>query len=339
MNDMFEDDNRDRIIKEINERLNGGVSFFKLVQWCETIVSHLNKTDYIDSEECRKYEFILKHTNDLCFPQGDIRKIDLEMHSDHTIFNLESSFFGLSGTVSPLSSSIAEYVACSQDFDGTSGMFEIIEHRLLSMFVQLYGRYHWGECDGFHGKSTWSKRLRGWIAGTQLEEDGWDLTYLPFLAGSTCNALHVKKILEDIFYRFEIKVSIHWYSMVGGRVWIRDDEQTKLNIENNQLGKSSIIGKTVHFPAKKCRIVVHPHTFEDFKNIISTDDLKKYITRIMTTVVSPHVDWEILIQMEEPGEGACLNRKNAIGVDFWIGYRPEGSCVSWFDSSDTLHDA
>ncbi|MFN0062479.1 MAG: type VI secretion system baseplate subunit TssG [Myxococcaceae bacterium] len=293
-----------------------------------------------------------RHDPALTFSSGDVSQIRFHAKRDpHSLdkatpplFDVTSTFLGLSGASTPLPHYIAEEIAHEQsDAHPQRGFLDLFHHRLISLLFRAVLRYDVTAETRLDARDDWSKRLLALggfdTYGSELEpglDAGAMLQLVSLLSLRTRTAETLTHALNTLVGphlqegRFEIEEFVP--------DWVAIDERTQLGVKHNRLGDTCILGARCLDGAGKVRIHVGPLSQQDYLRLVPGGDLLGQVESVVRAVASDPLAFDLELTFaprEAPKFQLSTQPAVKLGQDIWLG-RTDHMRVSVISPSPAL---
>ena len=313
-------------------------SFFPLVAFLERLTAGAQPLggEGPASEEGVRF----RHDPAMIFSAGDVARVKLREERVRPgdpgspvrqLFEVTTTFLGLTGAVTPLPLYVAEEIAKEAEEENAirRDFLDVFHHRMLSLLFRIRSRYDLGSGFTAGGEDRWSRRILA-LGGVPKVPEGsrvpaWRLLRLsPLLAGRARTALGLEAFLSDV-----LEDELH-----GGKVEIRQfagawadldiGQRFQLGRANHQLGKSSALGTRVYFRAGSFTIRLGPLDEQTYRRFLPDGDLCPVVGEAVQTYLPDPLEYALeLVLGKEAGVGFRLARSGGgrLGRDTWLGGR------------------
>lgn len=313
-------------------------SFFPLVAFLERLTAGAQPLggDGPASEEGIRF----RHDPAMTFSAGDVSRVRLREERirpgdpgspTRKLFEVMTTFLGLTGAVTPLPLYVAEEVAREVEDEGTvrRDFLDVFHHRLLSLVFRIRSRYDLGSGFKVGAEDRWSRRVLA-LSGVPQVRPGslvpaWRLLRLsPLLAGRARTALGLEAFLSDVLGD-ELgggKVEIRQFAGVWADLEV--GQRCQLGRANHRLGKDAVLGAKVYFRAGSFNIRLGPLDEATYRRFLVDGDLHPVVQEAVQTYLADPLEYTLdLVLAKEAGTGFKLSRKGGgrLGRDTWLGGR------------------
>jgi type VI secretion system protein ImpH len=248
------------------------------------------------------------------------------------LYEVTTTFLGLSGTVSPLPLHMSEEILGEdEDHPAKRDFLDVFHHRLLSLLYRLLVKYDFAREFLAGGKDDWSRRVLA-LAGMPEEATGshlprWRLLRLaPLLATRARNAHGLELALMDVLGDELEGARVSIEEFVGAWVQLEPTQQAQLGRANSTLGRDLLLGQRVFDRGGKFRLSVAPLTNRAFERLRPEGDLFP-IVREVVGLMNPDplaYDLELVLAMAEtPPYQLSAASQSRLGQNTWLGGRRE----------------
>jgi type VI secretion system protein ImpH len=281
-----------------------------------------------------------RHDPALTFHPGDISRLRVapppldpfEAAARPALLELTTTFLGLTGTVSPMPTHLAEEVAAEDPDRPVQGAFlDLFHHRLLSLLYRLLVKYDQAREFLAGGTDEWSTRVLA-LAGVDVamgapELPRWRLLRLaPVLATRVRNADTLRLVVEDVLGEHLGAARVDIEEFVGAWVTIEPGERCRLGQANASLGRDLLLGQRVFDRAGKFRLSIGPLSNATFDRLRPEGDLHATLKKVVA-LASPDplaYELELVLALEEtPPFVLGARATTRLGQNTWLGARRE----------------
>lgn len=228
-------------------------SFSSVVTYLESLLGDAHRVgqDDVNAERIR-----FRNNASLMSATGDIHSARITAGSpDDPIIEITTSFLGLSGTVSPLPSFMAEEVIREDsDFDARAAFLDLFHHRLLSLLHRLMQSYQ-----GTHAllslASTARKSLTEVSGGTI--GDALPTELIGLCTSRARGPWVVKTAVETMLRKAVASASVEVIPFTGTWHPMGPDARLSLGQRNHRLGDSALLGSHSRQAGRHVTIQIH----------------------------------------------------------------------------------
>lgn len=282
-----------------------------------------------------------RHDPSLSFATSDVRAIvrrprSVEEAVDGAapgpVFEITSTFLGLTGTVSPLPTYFAEDVAFEdEDRPAQRQFLDLFHHRILSLFYRAHTRYTYSTDYLTSQRDPWSRRTLA-LAGVDSFGDLRPAVDLPFarllrlaplLATRARTAAGLVAVVSDTFEHVLGGAAVSVEQFVGRWVTIDERQLFKLGIANCSLGIDATIGRRVFDRGGKFRLVLGPLRRAAFQQFLPGGAGLDRLRDIVLFYVRDPLEFDVELILA-PGETPALRLSSRpgegsrLGLDSWV---------------------
>lgn len=283
-----------------------------------------------------------RHDPAMTFSAGDVTKVELKENvarpGDPTsprqpVFEVTTTFLGLTGSVTPLPFFVAEEVAqeVAQAQDGVSqavrrDFLDVFHHRLLSLIYRVRPRYDLAAGFRSGAEDRWSRRLLS-LAGVTGDEKlervpAWRLLRLaPLLAARARTtqglAVFVADVLEDDLRGAGVEVK----EFGGAWADLAVAQRMRLGKANHELGRTTVLGGRVFFRGGSFVIRMGPLDERTYRRLLPDGDLLPAVREAVELYLPDPLDFTLeLVLGREVATGFRLSRSSParLGRDTWL---------------------
>jgi len=312
-------------------------SFFPLVKFLERLTAGAQPLggDGPASEEGIRF----RHDPAMTFSAGDVTRVEVREEKirpgdpgspTRKLFEVTTTFLGLTGAVTPLPFYVAEEVtkeAAQGDNTVRRDFLDVFHHRLVSLVFRIRSRYDLGSGFTATAEDRWSKRLLA-LGGLPQQRPGsripaWRLLRLsPLLSGRARTAVGLERFLGDVLEgdlgdgRVEIK------QFSGSWADLEVAQRLQLGRANHVLGRSAVLGYRVYFRAGSFVIRLGPLDEKTYRRFLPDGDLRPTVHEAVQTYLADPLEYSLeLVLGQEAGTGFRLQHSGGarLGRDTWLG--------------------
>jgi type VI secretion system protein ImpH len=317
----------------------GDVRFVPLVGLLEQLTSGAVRVggDGPPSEEAIRF----RHDPSLIFSAGDVSEVKLvprtmawgeEQKGPRHIFEVVTTFLGLTGTSSPLPGYMVEEIAQEDpDRPMRREFLDLFHHRLVSLLYRALTRYLLEGEATRAGDDVWSRRVLA-LAGLDTYERGPSvnlsvdqlLRLAPLLATRARTARTLELALADVLRNElgEARVTVQQFA--GSWVEVETEQRMTLGRLNSHLGRSSMLGGRLFDRSGKVIIGISPLDGATYHRLLPEGDLSPLVREVMMLVVRDPLECALELGVREDVLGAFqITKKNTarLGRNTYLGGR------------------
>jgi type VI secretion system protein ImpH len=317
----------------------GDVRFTSLVALLERLTSGAVRVggDGPPSEEAIHF----RHDPTLIFAAGDVSQVRLvpqvsewgaERHGPKHVFEVVTTFLGLTGASSPLPGYIVEEIAQEDPDRPLKRQFlDLFHHRVVSLLYRALSRYMLEGETTRAGDDVWTRRVLA-LAGLDTYERGPSvrlsvsqlLRLAPLLATRARTAQTLERALADVLREElgEARVTVQQFA--GSWVDVEPEQRMKLGQLNSHLGRTSMLGGKLFDRAGKVIIGISPLDGPTYHRLLPEGDLSPLVREVVALVVRDPLECAMELGVREDVLGAFqLKHKNParLGRNTYLGGR------------------
>ena len=313
------------------------VGFYRAIELLERATRGPRIGDYgpVNEESIR-----FRHDPSLSFATSDVSSIKARPRRagetgdgpDEPVYEVTSTFLGLTGTVSPLPTYIAEEVL-HEDHDRPAQreFLDVFHHRILSLFYRAHARYSFS-ADYLSGSNdVWSRRSLA-LAGVDTFDDAPPpvnlplarlLRLAPLLATRARTAQGLVAAVSDVMSEALLGAPVAVEQFVGRWVTIEERQLLRLGVANTTLGVDASMGRRVFDRGGKFRLVLGPLKRKAFQRFLPGGDGLAQIRDLVTFYVRDPLEFDLELILA-PGEtpslrlSATAGEASRLGLDSWV---------------------
>ncbi|MEZ6037387.1 MAG: type VI secretion system baseplate subunit TssG [Planctomycetota bacterium] len=275
----------------------------------------------------------LRPVLDLSFGASEVDAIEYDAESGR--YTVDSRFFSLYGTPSPLPAHYTERLLYDDPDGRLRAFLDIFNHRLLSLRHRAWLKYRLHAQYDSRGTDVLSRRMR--ILG-HLERPGEPLAMLAF-----AGLLNQQPLSEASFEQIlntAMQVPIQVQSCHVRWVTLPPHLRGQLGRSNCALGQQCTLGDSARTAASAFRVVVGPLTPKFFLSFLPGGRRRQALIELIDRLNHDLLDCEIAIEVAPDAiEPAWLGQHGqGLGWNTWLGEQaPELAPLFGDNVSRTLH--
>jgi type VI secretion system protein ImpH len=256
-----------------------------------------------------------RHDYDLGFSAGDIVRAEVRalprsparvLDPAVPVFEVTTTFLGLTGTISPLPLYIAEEVLHEDDQKPVCRDFlDIFHHRLISLFYRTVTKYAPAREHLTNRTDSWMKRalyLTGLDPEIQTREAVVHPSVLvrlgPLLAGRGRGprviALAIREALGDAL---EPDGQVRIKQFAGGWTEVDEGQRMALGENNNVLGVEAILGKRAYDQSGRFSVQIGPLHQHNYRRFLRDGDLLPVVKSMVELTSKDPLDFDVELQL------------------------------------------
>lgn len=280
-----------------------------------------------------------KHDMRLQFAAGDVAGVELKhIPSDPTdqlspprpLFEVTTTFLGLTGSASPLASYFLEEVLFEDaDEPAQRDFLDLFHHRLISLFYRVSTRCNALGEHASDQSDPWSKRLLS-LAGFDTFDapyrgrlPAWRLLRLsPLLARNARTAESLRVAVKDTFGIDLGDGDVEVIQFVGGRIPVEPEQRMKLGLANGVLGNNAVLGARIFDRASKFRLKVGPLDYEAYRRFLPGGDHLATLKELVSLFCRDPLDYDVELTLATGSKSTFRlggAKATKLGTDSWLG--------------------
>ncbi|HXN40240.1 MAG TPA: type VI secretion system baseplate subunit TssG [Myxococcaceae bacterium] len=290
-----------------------------------------------------------RHDPSLGFSPGDISRVQIrkvpgdafDSSPPRRLFEVTTTFLGLTGSVGPLPSYIAEELTQEDPDRAVRGDFlDLFHHRLISLLYRELVRLQlWGE-QTTDLRDPWACRLLG-LAGFDVFEKPISssipvarlLRLTPLLAQGLRSAGALKTALEEVLGDQLRGAQLKLREFAGTWVTIEAESRTRLGVINHELGRTALVGQHVFDRAGGFEIHVGPVSRLTYERFLPGGDLLPLLQEVIALFLRDPLSYRVVVELDI-GQAPRLRLKaggpERLGQSTWLGTRAEKTLVTTY---------
>lgn len=310
------------------------LGFFQLVAWLERLTSGSARVGELGPVLQEQIRF--RHDPSLGFAAGDVSDVVLrqvpvqedDVLTRRPLFEVVTTFLGLTGSVSPLPMYMAEEVAQEDpDRPVRREFLDLFHHRLLSLLFRVESRYRvtselTSRCD-----DPWSKRLLA-LAGFDTFERAWSgklppwrmLRIVPILASYTRTAEKLELALQDVLGDELGEARITVRQFVGR--WVDIDARMELGRAYHQLGRNTLLGGKAFDRMGRFQVEIGPLHPKTWRRLMPEGDLYPMAREVVALCVRDPLEYTFELFLSESVNHTFQlshSEPSRLGRETWLG--------------------
>ena len=270
---------------------------------------------------------------DLSFGVNEVDGIQADDETGR--YTVQSRFFGLYGTDSPLPANYTEQLLYDDPEGRLRAFVDIFNHRLLSLRHRAWKKYRQNvQYDG-RGTDPISRRLRILTHLEQLGEPIALLRYAPLLHQQPLSEASFEQILQDA-----MQVPVRVESCHVRWMPVPEHQRSGLGRKNCTLGGLCALGDQLRSAASTFRVVVGPLSARYVESFLPNGRRREELLALIDRLNSDQLDCVISIEVEPDALDPTWlgDERQGLGWNTWLGEdSPELAPALGDDVSHTLH--
>jgi type VI secretion system protein ImpH len=248
------------------------------------------------------------------------------------VYEITSTFLGLTGTVSPLPTYFAEEVINEDDERPAQRQFlDLFHHRILSLFYRAHTRYSYGSDYLSNQQDAWSRRTLALAGIDTFDGRGpvvdlplWRLLRLaPLLASRARTASGLVAVVSDTMSHILEGAGVSVEQFVGRWVSIDERQLFRLGVSNCTLGEDATIGRKVFDRGGKFRLMLGPLRRKAFQQFLPGSKGLDALREVVLFYVRDPLEFDVELILA-PGETPSMRLSSRpgdgsrLGLDSWV---------------------
>lgn len=314
----------DAALRELLERSGKRFGFFTAVHLLHRLQPNavpVGELGPVDKEPVR-----FRHDPQLIFHAGDVASIDFSDDARGRA-TLVSTFLGLYGAASPLATHFAEEVIRAELNDEKSlrAFYDLLHHRLLSLFYRAWKKYRPEVSFRGDGKDAFTRRALSFVGMDfygAIPQSGLppfvQLALAPLLSLRT----RPERTLRIVLGRLFPGITVDIVPFIGRRARIEKDEQVSLGVHNTTLGADVTVGTKVHDRASRFRVCLGPVGHDLYDRIMPGGQHYPVLRTIIEHFTRGVLECELEVTLADDAPvqfQLCHPRSSVLGVNTQLG--------------------
>jgi len=288
-------------------------TFFHIVALLERLTMEAARVGGDGPASSERIRF--RHDYEMGFSAGDISSLRViqmprgpEAHLEAPIpmFEVHTTFMGLTGTISPLPLYISEEVLHEDENNPVRRDFlDIFHHRLISLFYRAVSKYTPAREHRTHRADTWMRRalfltnLDPEINTRAIDVHPSVLVRLaPLLAGRGRGprvlALALREALRDALLP---DGSVHIDQFAGGWIEVDEDQRMAIGVSNCALGSEAILGKRAYDQSGRFSVRIGPLHSHNYERFLRDGDLLPAVKSMVELCCKEALDFDVKLEL------------------------------------------
>jgi type VI secretion system protein ImpH len=271
----------------------------------------------------------IRHDPALAFMPGEIVKAQAiestQNGTKHTLFEIMTSFLGLTGSVSPIPSYITEEaLEDTEQGQARRDFLDVFHHRLLSLFYRGARKYDFAGDYTSAASDIWSARVLslGGVTGasTSLPRDLLLRLSPLFCSGGKSSAATLQRALADALFDAIAGAPLEVRQFVPTWVDIGEDDRTRLGRSQSTLAKNIVLGRRICDRSSKVDIVIGPITYEQHLGFLSQGASHLLAQQVISAFGQDHFEYELVLLVinDIPELRLSSKSKQGLGLVTWL---------------------
>lgn len=243
-------------------------------------------------------ELLFRGNTSLGFAPADLKDLTC---SDDGLYQLQTSFFGLSGAQSPLPGYFLEQIATEGE-EGLRGQFlDFFNHRLVSLVYQIWRKYRYYVRFRDEASDAFSAQLFALVglADEELRREAninWCkmLSYAGTLAGRSRSPQVVTGIVSHYFDLEQVDIR-QWQVR---QVPIAQEQKLRLGMANARLGEETVIGDEITDCMGKFVICFRQLSFKRFIDFLPNGKEYSTFCKLMEFILREQMSFDLELELK-----------------------------------------
>ncbi|MFL5348860.1 MAG: type VI secretion system baseplate subunit TssG [Hyalangium sp.] len=308
--------------------------FFPLVAFLERLTADAARVGEMGPVTEERIRF--RHDPSLGFSSGDVSAVVLrevparpdDPDSRRPLFEVSTTFLGLTGSASPLPLYLAEEVAQEDPDEAVQREFlDLFHHRLLSLLYRIESRYRVTRELTASCTDQWSRRILA-LSGFDTYERSWPGILPPWrllriaclLVSRIRTAEKLEMALQDVLAE-ELEGARVTVRQFVGR-WVDIDARMRLGVINNLLGRNTLLGGRAYDRMGRFQVEIGPLSPRAWRRLMTDGDLYPLAREIVSLFVRDPLEYTFeLFLSESVTHSFTLSSgwPSKLGRDTWLG--------------------
>jgi len=308
--------------------------FFPLVAFLERLTADAVRVGELGpvSEEYIRF----RHDPDLGFSSSDVSSLVLkevtyrpdEPEARRPLFEVTTTFLGLTGSATPLPLYMAEEAAHEDPDNAPLREFlDLFHHRLLSLLYRIECRYRVTRELTSSCTDQWSRRILA-LAGFDTYERSWPgllppwrlLRIAPLLISRVRTAERLEMALQDVLAEDLEGARVTVRQFVGR--WVDIDARTRLGRAHHQLGRNMLLGSKAFDRMGRFQVEIGPLSPRAYRRLMADGDLYPLAREVVALFVRDPLEYTFELFLSESVTHTfklSSGWPSQLGRDTWLG--------------------
>jgi type VI secretion system protein ImpH len=321
----------DALVEQL-EREGTRFGFFQAVQLLHRLLPGTTPVGELGPPHQEPVRF--RHDAQLVFHAADIAAVAVARARDGSLrAEMTTTFLGLVGATSPLATVFSEELlhADGQEQASLRAFYDLFHHRLVSLFYRAWKKYRFEVGFRRDGSDAFSRRMLAFVgvdlagAAPKRGLPPFELLSLAPLVSMRTRSARVLQIVLERLLGVE-RVTVTPFSL--RRVTIREDERCLLARQNNVLGSTFAVGRTVPDRSGRFRVTVGPVPYATFEALMPGGAMHARVRDVITQFAPAHLEPELELVLDRehmPRFQLCAERGARLGVTTHLPMRQSAS--------------
>ncbi|MEC7519379.1 MAG: type VI secretion system baseplate subunit TssG [Myxococcota bacterium] len=288
-------------------------TFFHIVALLERLTTAAARVggDGPPSEEQIRF----RHDYDLGFSAGDITRVlvrplptgpERSLEAPKPVFEVTTTFLGLTGIVSPLPLYIAEEVLFEEGENPVRRDFlDIFHHRLISLLYRSVSKYMPAREHLSHRSDAWMRRaltLTG--LDPEIQTRGMRVhpsklvRLAPLLAGRGRGPRVLTLALREVLSEaLEPDGTVHIEEFAGGWIEVDEAQRMALGERNAYLGVEAILGKRAYDQSGRFCVKIGPLHRDNYHRFLRDGDMLPLVKDVVELCSRESLDFDVELHL------------------------------------------
>lgn len=319
---------------EVIRRAPHRPGFLPLIAFLERLTSDAARVGELGPVSEERIRF--RHDPSLGFPSSDVSSVVLRQvparpddpDSRRPLFEVSTTFLGLTGSASPLPLYLAEEVAQEDPDDAVQREFlDLFHHRLLSLLYRIESRYRVTRELTVSCKDLWSRRILA-LAGFDTYDHEWPgilpafrlLRIACLLVSRVRTAEKLEMALQDVLGA-ELEGARVTVKQFVGR-WVDIDARMQLGAANNLLGRNTLLGGRAFDRKGRFEVEIGPLSPRAYQRLMADGDLYILAREVIALFVRDPLEYTFELSLAESVARTFTLSSGwptRLGRDTWLG--------------------
>jgi type VI secretion system protein ImpH len=308
--------------------------FFPLVAFLERLTADAARVGDLGPVLEERIRF--RHDPSLGFPSSDVSAVVLrevptrqdDPESRRPIFEVSTTFLGLTGSASPLPLHMVEEVTQEDPDDAVRREFlDLFHHRLLSLLYRIESRYRVTRELTASCTDQWSRRLLA-LSGFDTYERAWPGILPPWrilriaclLVSRVRTAEKLEMALQDVLAEELEGARVKVRQFVGR--WVDIDARMQLGRVNNLLGRNTLLGGRAYDRMGRFQVEIGPLSPRTYWRLMADGDLYPLAREVVSLFVRDPLEYTFELFLSESVTHTFTLSSgwpSRLGRDTWLG--------------------
>lgn len=308
--------------------------FFPLVALLERLTANAARVGELGPVSEEQIRF--RHDPHLGFSSGDVSAVALRQVPvrpedpalQRPLFEVVTTFLGLTGSATPLPFYLAEEVAQEDpDRPVLREFLDLFHHRLLSLLYRLDSRYRVTREFTSSCTDQWSRRILALAGFDRYERTQpqvlrpWQLLRIaPLLASRVRTAEKLELALQELLAEELDGAQVKVQQFVGR--WVDIDARMQLGLANHQLGRNALLGSRAFDRMGRFQVEIGPLPLRTYRRLMADGDLYPLACEVVSLCVRDPLEYTFeLFLAESVTHLLHLSsvRPSRLGFETWLG--------------------